>query len=201
MSSRNEALETIKQLIPTLSLADLTRVVLKLVRDQVGADRGTIFVVDHTRGEVRSIVADRVVGEISQPIGFGIAGSVAETGEVIDTYNPLYDDRYDEKYETILKYDTKDIYCAPIVTGEGVVVGVLQLLNRTRPFTEDDYAFLKTVSQEISPVLKNASVPAEELPPFRLRPCLRLRASRVLASRPELYTYWSDRPKTKNLNC
>jgi GAF domain-containing protein len=161
MSSRNEALETIKQLIPTLNLADLTRVVLKLVRDQVGADRGTLFVVDHVRGEVRSIVADRVVGEISLPIGFGIAGSVAETGQAIDTYNPLYDERYDEKYETILNYDTKDIYCAPIVTGEGVVVGVLQLLNRTRPFTEDDYAFLKTVTQEISPVLKNASVPTE----------------------------------------
>ena len=157
MSSRNEALETIKQLIPTLNLADLSRVVLKVIRDQVGADRGTLFVVNHARGEVRSIVADRVVGEISLPIGFGIAGSVAETGQVIDTYNPLYDERYDEKYETILNYDTKDIYCAPVVTGDGVVVGVLQLLNRTRPFTPEDYDFLKTVTQEISPVLKNAS--------------------------------------------
>ena len=69
----------------------------------------------------------------------------------------MYDERYDEKYETILNYDTKDIYCAPVVTGEGVVVGVLQLLNRTRPFTPEDYDFLKTVTQEISPVLKNAS--------------------------------------------
>jgi GAF domain-containing protein len=161
MNSRTEALETIKQLIPTLKLADLTRVVLKLVRDQVGADRGTLFVVDRARGEVRSIVADRVVGEISLPIGFGIAGSVAETGQVIDTYNPLYDERYDEKYETLLKYDTKNIYCAPVVTGDGVVVGVLQLLNRTRPFTPEDYDFLKTVTQEISPVLKNASVATE----------------------------------------
>jgi GAF domain-containing protein len=157
MPTRNEVLETIKQLIPTLTVADLSRVVLKLIRDQVGADRGTLFIVDHARGEVRSIVADRVIGEISLPIGFGIAGSVAETGQVIDTYNPLYDERYDEKYETILNYDTKDIYCAPVVTGEGVVVGVLQLLNRTRPFTPEDYDFLKTVTQEISPVLKNAS--------------------------------------------
>src|SRR5712691_10405367 len=157
MASREEALETIKQLAPTLSLADLTRVVLKLIRYHVEADRGTLFVVDHARGEVRSIVADRVVGGISLPIGFGIAGSVAETGETIDTYNPIYDERYDEKYETILNYDTKDIYCAPIVTGEGVVVGVLQLLNRTRPFTPEDYDFLKTVTQEISTVLKNAS--------------------------------------------
>src|SRR5712691_7007121 len=157
MSSRNEALETIRQLIPTLNLADLSRVVLKLIRDNVGADRGTLFVVDHTRGEVRSIVADRVVGEISLPIGFGIAGSVAETGQTIDTYNPLYDERYDEKYESILKYDTKDIYCTPVVGPDGVVVGVLQLLNRDRPFTQEDYDFLKSVTQTLGPVLKNAS--------------------------------------------
>jgi GAF domain-containing protein len=158
VNSRAEVLETIRQLIPTLNLADLSRVVLKLVRDQVGADRGTLFVVDHARGEVRSIIADRVVGEISLPVGFGIAGFVAQTGQVIDTYNPLYDERYDEKYETVLNYDTKDIYCAPVVSGDGNVVGVLQLLNRSRPFTPEDYDFLKAVIREISPVLKNASV-------------------------------------------
>src|SRR5438477_2198290 len=145
MASRDEALETIKQLAPTLSLPDLTRVVLKLIRDHVAADRGTLFVVDRARGEVRSIVADRVVGEISLPIGFGIAGSVAETGEVIDTYNPNYDERFDEKYEAILNYDTKDIYCMPVCNAGGVVVGVMELLNRARPFTQDDRDFLDKV--------------------------------------------------------
>src|SRR5579883_2253045 len=135
MSSRDEALLTMKQLASTLSLPDFTRVVLKLIRDQVGADRGTLFVVDHANGEIRSVVADRVVGEISLPIGFGIAGSVAETGEIIDTYNPNYDGRFDEKYEAILNYDTKDIYCMPVVDGTNTVLGVLELLNRTRPFT------------------------------------------------------------------
>src|SRR5438094_1018887 len=122
MRSPDEALQTIKQLRPTLSLPDLTRVVLKLIRDQVGADRGTIFVVDRAREEIRSVVADRVVGEISLPIGFGIAGSVAETGEVVDTYNPNYDDRFDEKYEAILNYDTKDIYCIPGINDSSPVV-------------------------------------------------------------------------------
>ena len=157
MASRDEALATIRQLAPTLSLADLSRVVLKLIRDQVGADRGTLFIVDRARGEVRSIVADRVVGEISLPIGFGIAGSVAETGETIDTYNPLYDERYDEKYESILKYDTKDIYCTAVPGPDGAVVGVLQLLNRTRPFTQEDYDFLKSVTETLGPLLKNAT--------------------------------------------
>jgi GAF domain-containing protein len=161
MPSQDESLETIKQLAPTLTLGDLSRVVLKIVRDQVGADRGTLFVVDRARGEIRSIAADRVVGEISLPIGFGIAGSVAQTGKTIDTYNPLYDERYDEKYETLLNYDTKDIYCTAVVDREGAVVGVLELLNRTRPFTQDDYDFLARVAEQISPVLQSASTAAE----------------------------------------
>jgi GAF domain-containing protein len=161
MPAGDEAIETIKQLTPTLNLADLTRVVLKLIRDQVEADRGTLFVVDHTHGQIRSIVADRVVGEISLPIGFGIAGSVAETGQTIDTYNPLYDERYDEKYESVLKYDTKDIYCMPVISPDGVVVGVLELLNRTRPLNQEDYDFLKRVTEEISPVLQKASASTE----------------------------------------
>jgi GAF domain-containing protein len=123
----------------------------------VGADRGTIFVVDHAREEIRSVVADRVVGEISLPIGFGIAGSVAETGEVIDTYNPNYDKRFDEKYEAILNYDTKDIYFMPVFNGGGIVVGVMELLNRARPFTQDDTEFLERVAKELSPAIENAS--------------------------------------------
>jgi GAF domain-containing protein len=153
MSQREEALQTIKQLSPTLSLSDLSRVVLKLVRDQVGADRGTIFVVDRDRDEIRSIVADRVISEISLPIGFGIAGTVARTGETIDTYNPNYDKRFDEKYEAILNYDTKDIYCMAILDPGGVVVGVLQLLNRARPFTQEDRDFLQEVSKQLGTVL------------------------------------------------
>ena len=153
MSQRDEALQTIKQLSPTLTLPDLSRVVLKLIRDQVGADRGTIFVVDHGQGEIRSIAADRVISEISLPIGFGIAGSVAETGEIVDTYNPNYDRRFDEKYEAILNYEIKDMYCMPIVGANGVVVGVLQLLNRVRPFTQEDRDFLQEVTRQLSTVL------------------------------------------------
>ena len=61
------------------------------------------------------------------------------------------------KYESILKYDTKDIYCTPVPGPDGVVVGVLQLLNRTRPFTQQDYDFLKSVTEILGPVLKNAA--------------------------------------------
>jgi GAF domain-containing protein len=94
-----------------------------------------------------------VISDISLPIGFGIAGTVAETGEIIDTYNPNYDKRFDEKYEAILKYDTKDIYCMPISNPGGAIVGVLQLLNRARPFTQEDHDFLGEVAKHLGAVL------------------------------------------------
>lgn len=157
MSSREEALQTIKQLSSTLSFSDLSRVVLAVVRDQVGADRGALFIVDRAKGEIRSIVADRVVGIIALPVGFGIAGSVAQTGQIIDTYNPQYDQRFDQKYEALLNYDTKDIYCMPVVASNGVVVGVLELLNRKRPFTPEDHDFLNQLTQHLAPLLENLS--------------------------------------------
>lgn len=81
----------------------------------------------------------------------------SQNRETIDTYNHLYDERFDQKYETLLKYDAKDIYCTPIVSGDGIIVGVLQLLNRSRPFTPEDYDFLRKVAEEIGPVLQNHS--------------------------------------------
>ena len=158
MTSRDEALQTIQQLSPTLGLSDLTRVVLKVIRDQVGADRGTIFIVDRKKGEIRSVVADRVVGGISLPIGIGIAGSVAENGQTIDTSNPQYDERFDDKYEPILKYDTKDIFCMAMKNPAGDIVGVLELLNRTRPFDQDDLAFLHRIVDSLGPVLEKTQV-------------------------------------------
>ena len=154
MNSREEALQTIRQLSTALSVADLSRVVLAVVRDHLAVDRGALFIVDRKKSEIRSIVADRVVGDIALPIGFGIAGSVAQTGQVIDTYNPQYDERFDEKYEALLNYDTKDIYCMPVVGPSGGVVGVLELLNRKRPFTPEDHEFLTQVAQHIGPVLE-----------------------------------------------
>jgi GAF domain-containing protein len=153
VDSQEDALQTIRQLSSTLNVQDFSRVVLALVRDRVGAERGAVFVVDKASSEVRSIVADRVVGEISLPIGFGIAGAVAQTGQIVDTYNPQYDQRFDGKYEALLNYDTKDIYCMPLVGKDGIVVGVLELLNRKRPFTTDDHAFLAEVAKEIGPIL------------------------------------------------
>src|SRR5687768_8630658 len=78
-------LEATQLLNSTLELDELARIILQLVRDEVGVDRASVFRVDRERGVLRSIVAQELGGsEITFPIGTGIAGSVAAKNEPID---------------------------------------------------------------------------------------------------------------------
>jgi sigma-B regulation protein RsbU (phosphoserine phosphatase) len=149
-------LEAAKLLNSTLDINELTRIILKIVREEVGVDRGTVFVVDRRRNQVSSVVAQDVENEIRLPLGQGIAGTVAATGEVIDIPDAYADPRFDSRFDPLLGYRTQDIYCMPIVNREGVVVGVLELLNRTRPFGDEDFEFLSGVSVHVGLALENA---------------------------------------------
>jgi len=155
-------LEASKLLNSTLDLAELTTIVLRLVRDEVGTDRGTVFVLERRRNLLRSLVAQGVEGtEILVPVGHGIAGHVAATGETIDIPDAYADARFDSSFDATLGYATADIYCMPIVNRNGEIVGVLELMNRTRPLTEEDEEFLAGVSVHVGLALENAQLHRE----------------------------------------
>ena len=149
-------LEAAKLINSTLDLNELTRIILHIVREEVGVDRGTVFVVDKVRNQLRSVVAQDVENEIVLPIGRGIAGAVASTGQPIDIEDAYADSRFDPRFDPTLGYRTRDIYCMPIVNREGTVVGVLELLNRTRPLDAEDFEFLSGVSVHMGLALENA---------------------------------------------
>src|SRR5262249_47503964 len=157
-------LEASKLLNSTLDLSELTAIILKIIRDEVGTDRGTVFVLERGRRVLRSLVAQGVDGqEITLPVGHGIAGSVAATGETIDIPDAYADPRFDSSFDATLGYRTKDIYCMPIVNRVGEIVGVLELMNRMRPLTEEDEEFLAGVSVHVGLALENAQLHREIL--------------------------------------
>src|SRR5688572_13091301 len=115
-------LEAAKLLNSTLDLSELTSIILRIVREEVGIDRGTVFVVDRERGLLRSVVAQDVTDlDITLPVGKGIAGAVAATGKTIDIPDAYSDPRFDSKFDPILGYRTNDIYCMPITNRDGVI--------------------------------------------------------------------------------
>jgi len=157
-------LEAAKLLNSTLDLAELTAIILRIVRDEVGIERGTVFVMERKRAQLRSLVAQDVEDkDIILPIGKGIAGTVGKTGQTINIPDAYADDRFDPSFDAVLGYRTNDIYCMPIINRVGETVGVLELLNRTKPLMEEDEEFLSGVSVHIGLALENAQLHREIL--------------------------------------
>src|SRR5688572_29644196 len=69
--------------------------ILSVARHELDVERGTLYFVDEPRGQIWSKIAgDLEVGEIRLPIGKGIAGSVAATGEHILLHDAYSDERF-----------------------------------------------------------------------------------------------------------
>ena len=168
-------LEASKLLNSTLDLAELTGIILRIVRDEVNTDRGTVFVLERNRRVLHSLVAQGVEGqELVVPVGKGIAGTVASTGETIDIPDAYADSRFDSSFDATLGYRTNDIFCMPIVNRVGEIVGVLELMNRTRPLTVEDEEFLAGVSVHVGLALENAQLHREIIEKRRIEQELQL---------------------------
>src|SRR2546422_2357175 len=91
-------LEAAGLLNSTLELKDLTQIILDVVRAEVPVERVSVFVVDRTRNSVHTLVAQGVEDfEISVPVGSGIVGTVAATGEVLDIADAYADPRFEPR--------------------------------------------------------------------------------------------------------
>jgi putative methionine-R-sulfoxide reductase with GAF domain len=152
--------EATRLLKSRLDLAELLELILRIARSEAQADRGTVFLVDSKSKQVWSIVAQGLDHqEIRVPFGFGVAGRVAVTGEVInveDAYELHYFERgFDQK----TGYHTKSLLCLPIRHAAGYIVGVIQLLNQktTGKFTAQDEEYLAKLSGHIAMALENVT--------------------------------------------
>jgi phosphoserine phosphatase len=155
-------IEAVKLLGSTLDLNELDRIILRIVREEVGIGGGMVFVVDRKTNQVRSVVAQDT-GEIRMPIGTGIVGTVAATGDVIDIPKANADARLDSGVDPTPGYRINDLYCMPVGNREGVVVGVLELVNRSRPLVADDVLFLSDIAVHVGLALENALLHREAL--------------------------------------
>jgi GAF domain-containing protein len=149
-------LDAARLLNSTLDLHELTTIILEIIRNEVPVDRVSVFVVDQKQHLVRSLVAQGVQGEITLPIGIGIAGFVAETCQTLDVADAYQDARFNPEFDRILGYRTNDILALPVFNAMGIAVGVLELLNRSKPISEEDHEFLRDVSIFIGLALEKA---------------------------------------------
>ena len=177
--------EATRLLNSTLDLAELLELILKIARTELKAERGSVFVLDRKAPdavgdrnaeveskELLSIVAEGIERqEIRVPLGTGIAGRVAQTGEIVNVADAYELEFFDRTFDQRFGYKTKSLLCMPIRHRTGEIVGVIQLLNRIGGdrFTDDDVEFLSKLSGHLAMALENARLHREMMEKERLQ--------------------------------
>lgn len=157
--------EATKRLNSTLDLGELINIILQLAARLVGADRGTVFLVDRDRNEIWSLKGLRLEQhEIRLPIGRGIAGWVARHGEMVSLENVYGDPRFEPEVDRRLGYNTRTLLCLPIRNKDGDIVGVLELLNKKGgSFSAADERSIGHLLDHVALALENAQLHRESL--------------------------------------
>jgi GAF domain-containing protein len=143
-----------KKLRATAALAEATRSldqinldtkailqrVMNTAKKLLNADRSTLWLVDNDRGDLWTELPGK--GEVRCPVGIGFAGQVALTREPMIIPFDLYDHPSAEnakKTDELTRYRTCSILCMPVVSPDGELLGVTQLINKRKPGEHGEY--------------------------------------------------------------
>ncbi|MEK6756081.1 MAG: ATP-binding protein, partial [Bacteroidota bacterium] len=166
----HKLIEASKIVNSTLDLEKLLGLILDSAVKSTDADRGTVYVVDSIKQELwsRVLQGDNMV-EIRLPIGKGIAGYVAQTGETINIPDAYNDPRFNPEVDKRSGYRTRNMLCMPMRNKDGTIIGVFQLLNKKEgAFTADDEQFIDAFSTHASIAVENARMAQEMVANERL---------------------------------
>jgi signal transduction histidine kinase/CRP-like cAMP-binding protein len=170
LSKLQKLVEASKSVNSTLDLDKLLGLILDFAVTSIDADRGTVYLVDSIKEEIWSKVlqgADMV--EIRLPLGKGISGYVAQTGETINISDAYNDPRFNPDVDKRTGYRTRNILCMPMRNRDGKIIGVFQLLNKKEgSFTPDDEQFIDAFSAHASVAIENARMAQEMVANERL---------------------------------
>lgn len=155
-------LEVAKAMAAAHSLDELLPLILREAARVVEADRCSLFILDRARQELWSRVAQGAKQEIRVPLGQGIAGAVAQTGEVINLLDAYDDPRFQRDWDVKTNYRTKSVLCVPMRDTRGDVTGVIQALNASDgSFDSEDEELLIALGGQAAQAIENAMLHEE----------------------------------------
>jgi adenylate cyclase len=157
--SKKEALLSITaKLSSTLNLTALIESTVSTLPELLDADRASLFVVDEERQELWSKVALGLENqEIRFPLDKGIAGSIVRQGKLVNIEDAYADPDFNRDIDRQTGYQTKSILGIPIRNPQGVVVGVVEIINKNAGnFTRSDEVVLQGIGDVLAISLENS---------------------------------------------
>jgi K+-sensing histidine kinase KdpD len=179
MEKLNLLVEASKSVNSTIDLDKLLGLILDAAARSVDADRGTLYLVDtHTNELWSKITQGQNMIEIRLPMGKGLAGYVAKTGETVNITDAYKDPRFNPEIDKKSGYKTRNVLCMPMRDKGGNIVGVFQFLNKRHgSFTAEDESFIDGLSVHAAIAVENARIAQEMVKSERLSAVGRMASS------------------------
>ncbi|MBN1563503.1 MAG: SpoIIE family protein phosphatase [Anaerolineae bacterium] len=162
------AMRTVSEVMTSnINLDDLLSLIISKLTSTIGAERGTLFLMDDTGEELRSRVLLDDVGPLSDirvQVGEGIAGHVAATGEILNIPDAYADPRFNPSFDQVTGFRTRSILATPMLNPQQKIIGVVQLLNKhDGPFTFRDERLLAAMTSQAAISIENARLYQQEM--------------------------------------
>ncbi len=153
-----DALYEIEQAVSSVTAqADLLERILSIAMERVGARAGSILLAEEDRDSLffRSAKGERSEALVSLRLktGQGIAGHVAESGEVVRVKNAEDSEFHDRSVARRLGVVTGAVLCVPVGAGNRSF-GALELLNKKGGFSEKDERLAVLLASQVGRALQ-----------------------------------------------
>lgn len=151
-------LRVMREVASELALDQLLGKIVTTTSEVMEADRATLFLLDKQRADLWSKVAQGMASsEIRVPLGVGIVGHVAVSGQTVNIPDCYADARFNKDVDRRTGYRTRCMLCMPLRDESGETVGVMQVLNKHHgAFTEEDEHLLNALGSQTAIALQNS---------------------------------------------
>ena len=151
-------LNVARTLAAETSLELLLKTVAEEIKKVLDADRCTVFLLDKQNNELVSKIALGMgTQELRFPADKGLAGYVAQSGEIINIKDAYSDSRFNQDIDKETGYKTKTILCMPIWNMKHEILGVFQVLNKQNgTFSKEDEEVLIAIGSSAGIAIENA---------------------------------------------
>lgn len=156
----------------SIDLKEVLDSALKYAMQLTDAEIASIFLLNSEKTELEFAASTdpnvENLKDIKIPVGQGIAGYVARTGETVNLANVQQDDRFFKDIDQARGDDTRSYLCIPLNI-QGEVIGTAQLMNKkSGQFNESDERLMLCFTNQAAIAIEKAQMVKEVMEKERL---------------------------------
>ena len=189
-------LDLSKALGSQVDLGALMEVIVEEASAVVDAERSSIFLYDEDRDVLWTHHGQGITEVIELPMGSGIAGDVARTGQIANVPDAYADPRFNRDADMRNGFRTRSVIAAPILDSGGTLLGVLESINKRNGgvFDAEDESLMGAIASHVAVAIERARLTTAVIEHERIGEALKLASDIQMRMLPPVTTAAADAP-------